>query len=162
MKQNAFCPISDKQVNEQVTRLNALLTVLIIITFSIIPNLFLALFLVTDFIIRASNYSKYSPIAVFSTNVVKLFSVSPQLINAGPKIFAARIASFLSALLLVSFALNLNVLSYSLSGILGLFAFLEFAFGWCVACKIYPYVYKMFYKDNFNSNFIKHHPISFN
>ncbi len=155
MKQNAFCPISDKQVNEKVTRINALFTVLIILSFSIMPNIYFVLFLAIDFFIRAFDYGKYSPVAISSTKVVQAFSINSQLINAGPKLFAARIGLILSTILVLSFTLGLNGLTYTLCGILGLFAFLEFAFGLCVACKIYPYVYKMFYKDNFSKTFLK-------
>lgn len=155
MKQYAFCPISDKKVNEKVTRINAFFTLLILITFSISPNVFLVLFLAIDFFIRATDYGKYSPVGISSTNLVKLFSDSSHLINAGPKLFAARIGLFLSILLVLSFLLNLNWLTYTLSGTLGFFSFLESAFGICVACKIYPFVYKLFYKNNISNNYLK-------
>ena len=87
---NAFCPISDKQINENITRVNALFTVLIIIVFSIKPNIFLALFLTVDFFIRAIDAGKYSPLGISSKNIIKLFSIKTQLINAGPKLFCSQ------------------------------------------------------------------------
>ncbi len=155
MKQYAFCPISDKKVNEKVIRMNALFTVLIIITLSALPNVFLALFLTVDFFLRAFDFGNLSLVGISSKNIVKLFSVNTHLINAGPKIFAARIGLVLSSLLALSFVLNLNILTYTLSGIIGLFAFLEFAFGLCVACKIYPYVYNMFYGKKSPNDIVK-------
>ncbi|RLD63826.1 MAG: DUF4395 domain-containing protein [Bacteroidetes bacterium] len=155
MKQNAFCPISDKTINEKVTRFNAMFTVLIIIAFSITANVFLVLFLAIDFFLRAIDYGKYSLVGIFSTYLVKLFSTRPNIINAGPKIFATRIGLFLSSLIVISFLLSLNWLTYILAGTLGLFSFLESAFGICVACKIYPFVYKLFYKESVANNYLK-------
>jgi hypothetical protein len=37
----------------------------------------------------------------------------------------------------------------TLAGLLGLFSFLEAAFGFCVACEIYPFVYRLLYKVKF-------------
>ena len=75
--------------------------------------------------------------------------ISENKINAGPKIFAARIGLVLSSLVILTFILNVNWLAFVLTGILGLFSFLEGTLGLCIACVIYPFVYKLFYKGKF-------------
>jgi len=77
---------------------------------------------------------------------VKLLPLEVQLINAGPKIFAARIGLILSSVVLKATVFGLNTLALSVAGVLGLFSFLEVAFGFCVACQIYPFVYNFLYK----------------
>jgi hypothetical protein len=62
------------------------------------------------------------------------------MINAGPKIFAARVGlilSLLGSILLFSVSFEAALVVFS---ILGFFSFMEFALNYCVACKLYPYV----------------------
>jgi hypothetical protein len=146
MRLNAFCPVTDKKIDERISRLNALVTVFVLIAFGFNHNIFLIAFLATDFLLRAFEYSKYSAINIFSNFIVILFDEAPVLINAGPKIFAARIGLTFGALIILSILFNFQLLSLGFAVVLGLFSFLEFAFGICVACIIYPYVYMFVYR----------------
>lgn len=146
MNKNAFCPVSNKKVDERVARFNAMFTVFVLIAFGFTFNIFLILFLAADFLLRALEYSKYSPIVISSKFMLALFDADPNLINAGPKIFAARIGVTLGAFIMLALLFNVHWLVIGLAGILGLFSFLEFAFGICVACIIYPYVYQIVYR----------------
>lgn len=149
MKTNALCPISDKKIKESVARFNASFTVLLLIIFVITQSILPLLFLFIDFLLRSTEYSKYSLIGFFSKSIVKYLSLNHNLINAGPKIFAARIGSILSSLIILTFFLGFYLPAFALAGILGLFSFLEAAFGLCVACEIYPLIYKFLYKVRF-------------
>lgn len=147
MKTYAICPISNKKINERVARVNGFFTVLLLILFLFTGQWFIPLFLGIDFLMRSGSLSKFSPLAFLSRNIIKLLSVEKLLINAGPKIFAARIGLIISSAILVASVTGLNLLALSLAGILGLFSFLEAALGFCVACEIYPYVYQLLYKQ---------------
>jgi hypothetical protein len=57
------------------------------------------------------------------------------------------VGTFLSVLVVMSFLWDNGTLANALAMVLGLFCFLEAAFGYCVACKIYPFVYRYLYKD---------------
>jgi len=146
MKSNALCPISDKKINERVARLNAIFTFSLLILFVITSRTVIISFLLIDFLLRAAELSQYSPLAILSRNIVKLLNIKPKLVNAGPKIFAARIGVVFSSGVLFSTAFGgWNVIGISLISVFGVCAFLEGVFGICVACQIYPYVYKLFY-----------------
>ena len=146
MKSNALCPISDKKINERVARLNAIFTFSLLILFVITSRTVIISFLLIDFLLRAAELSQYSPLAILSRNIVKLLNIKPKLVNAGPKIFAARIGVVFSSGVLFSTAFGgWNVIGISLISMFGVCAFLEGVFGICVACQIYPYVYKLFY-----------------
>ncbi|MGQ1948372.1 DUF4395 domain-containing protein [Geofilum sp. OHC36d9] len=146
MKTYAFCPISERKINEQVARINAAFTVLFLIVFAYTGSLWFMAFMVIDFLLRGSSLAQYSLVGITSKQIVKLLPVEVQLINAGPKIFAARIGLLLTSVVLVATLFGLNTLALAVAGVLGLFSFLEAAFGFCVACKIYPFVYGFFYK----------------
>lgn len=136
------CPITDKRINEQVARLNAMFTVLLVslfLAFKFWPGL---AFLMVDFLIRGFVDSKYSLMAYSSKWLAKQMNLSPKMINAGPKIFAAQVGLFLTVVALVAFSFECNVICLLIAGVLGVFSFLESAFGICVACKLYPFLRK--------------------
>jgi hypothetical protein len=150
MVSNIMCPVSDKKVNERVARVNATFTVLILVIFIFTHNVFLLAFLAVDFFIRASAFSKYSLIGISSRTLVRYFAVREYFINAGPKILAARIGLILCSLMIVTFILKASWVVYFLAGLLGLFSTLEAVFGFCVACRIYPYLYRFLYNEKYN------------
>jgi hypothetical protein len=152
MKTYALCPISEKKVNERVARVNATFTVLLVAGFLFTQNLFFVAFLAIDFYLRTADLAKYSLVVLSSKNIVKYLQIKELLINAGPKIFAARIGLILSGLIIISHILNAKILALVIAAILGLFSFLEAAFGLCVACEIYPYVYRLLYSRRADYN----------
>src|SRR3989339_2047953 len=151
MKTYALCPISDKKVNEHVARVNAIITVLLLLGFIVTHNIYAIVFLVIDFFLRSVGFSKYSLIAISSQNMVKWLHVKDHFINAAPKVLAARIGLILSGLIILSIMIPFSSVSLVIAGILGLFSFLEGAFGFCVACEIYPYMYRFLYADDYKS-----------
>jgi hypothetical protein len=152
MKTYALCPISEKKVNERVARINASFTVLLVAGFLFTQNIFFIAFLALDFFLRTTDRAKYSLVAISSKNIIKFLHVKELMINAGPKIFAARIGLVLSSVIIISYLLNAKIFTLVISGILGLFSFLEAVFGLCVACEIYPFVYRFLYSRNADYN----------
>ena len=125
MKTYAICPISNQKINETVARLNGLFTVLFLVAFAFTSNIFIISSLLVDFLLRSTNNSKYSVFAIASQFIAKRLSLKQRLINAGPKVFAARIGLFFSLLILLSVILGLDASSYILTAIFGACAFLE-------------------------------------
>jgi len=152
MKTYALCPVSEKKVNERVARVNATFTVLLIAGFLYTQNILFVAFLAIDFFLRTTDRAKYSLVAISSKNIIKYLQVKELMINAGPKIFAARIGLVLSSLIILSYILNAKILAVVIASILGLFSFLEASLGLCVACEIYPYVYRLLYSRNADYN----------
>lgn len=71
------------------------------------------------------------------------------LLSAGPKIFAAQIGLVFSVIILLATLIGLITTALVFATILGIFSFLEAAFGICVACKLYPFLYTILYKAKF-------------
>ena len=146
MNTNAICPISNKKVDENVARLNGGLTVTLLGLFLITNNIFLIIYLLIDFFLRSAELSDYSPLANVSKFVIEKTGIKKKPINAGPKIFAARIGVVFNLAILISILFDLNTATYILVGIFGICAFLEAAIGFCVACQIYPFLYRLVYR----------------
>ena len=142
----AICPISEKRINENIARSNALITVILLIVYGLTSNLAVIGFLFFDFLLRGLEFSKFSLIAILSKKVNQLFNIQPEMINAGPKIFAARIGVVFSGVTLIATVLGWQTTALIFAGIFGFCALLEGFFAFCVACEIYPFVYKLLYK----------------
>ena len=143
MRTNAICPINNKKVDEHVARVNAAVTVLLLILFFVSAYPPTVLFLFADFLLRGFDLAAYSPIAIVSRKLVAGLSLRPKVINAGPKFFAAKVGAFFSLMVLVFALLGETQLAFAFGAIFAICAFLEAAFGFCLACKIYPYTYKL-------------------
>lgn len=144
---NLVCPISDQRVNEQVTRINALLTVVVVVLAFVLNSVWLLAFLMADFFIRAFTDVKYSPISFTSHSVRNALSLSVKMIDKAPKIFAARMGFMMSTMIAIFYIFNLTAAAVIVASVLIFFATLEFAFGICVGCMIYTYLILPFYKS---------------
>jgi hypothetical protein len=136
------CPVSERQINERIARSNAILTFIFTILFVITSAKWLIYILAVDFIIRAFFNGSYSPFGVVSRIIISRIVPEPKLINAGPKIFAARVGSFLTITSIALYLTGFVAGAYLTAGILFFFSFLEGVFGFCVACKIYPFLFR--------------------
>jgi len=134
-----ICPISERNVNENVSRLNSFFTLLFAGLFIASGSFWFLCVLLIDFLLRLLNEGKLSPVIRLSTYLLDILKARKVLINAGPKIFASRIGLMLSVASFVFLIAGFPIAAAITAGILAFFSFLEFAFGLCVACKIYPY-----------------------
>ena len=137
-----MCPISFKQVNERVVQLNAALTILFAVLFFITPYKWLIFLLSIDFLIRGFLNPSYSFFSAISKTFLRVFKIKPIMINAGAKVFSAKIGFLFCCMIAVSYFLNYQTISLIIGCVLIFFAALETLFRFCIACKIYPFIYK--------------------
>ncbi len=134
---NAECPFSPKTVNEKVARLTAFLVVILLLAglFSILE--WIALFLCIDFFIRGFTDLPFSPVGRAARCLAKILRREPKLINAGPKIFAARIGCIFCGIIAILSFTGLYTAAGLLTEILVLLAGAEAFAGICVGCYLY-------------------------
>ncbi len=143
---NLVCPISDQRVNEQVTRLNAMFAIAVIVSAFVLNSVFLLAFLMADFFMRGFTGIKFSPISFASHYLSNAFSLPVKLIDKAPKVFAARLGFLMTIVIAGLFIFELQVASFIVAGMLIFFAGLEFVFAICAGCMIYNYLILPFYK----------------
>ncbi len=141
IKHASACPIGKKLIDENVVRLNAFLTILILLFGWFFPISWL--FLLIDFALRIK-ITRYSPVARLSRFLMhRGFQAKPKPINAEPKLFAAKIGLLFSLSLVVSIFLGLPHLG-EITLILFLFAAsLETFLNFCLGCLIYQFLVKI-------------------
>lgn len=145
MKQ-LVCPISEEKINEQVTRINALLGILLVVFGFAFNSVFFFVFLAADFYIRAFTKAKFSPVSYISYSMVNALKLNKKSIDKAPKIFAARIGFLMTLTITILYLLQLNTAAFVIGGILVFFATLEFALAICMGCIMYTYLILPFYK----------------
>lgn len=140
------CPISKDKVNEKTTRINALISILLLVTGFVLNSPIFLLALMTDFFIRAFTQSKYSPVSYVSNSLSNALKLKEKPTSKAPKIFAARLGFVMMLVITGLFLAQLSVAAVVVASILVFFAGLEFTMGICVGCIIYTYFILPFYK----------------
>lgn len=134
------CPISFDTINARVARVNGALTVLSMLVFLFTPFKAIVLILGADLLIRGFLTPAYSFYSFFSRGILRMLNVGPVMTNAGPKIFAAKVGFIFCCIVALFYFLGLPAASFVVASMLALFAFLEAAAGFCVACQLYPFM----------------------
>lgn len=140
------CPVSNERIDERVTRMNALLVILMVIAGFLFNSVILHVFLTADFFIRAFTRIRFSPLSYLSTQMANALQLDKKVIDKAPKVFAARLGFLMSAAILVLSLSGLNTAVFIIGGILVFFASLELVLAVCVGCIIYTYVVLPFVK----------------
>ena len=129
------------QVNEKAARLTAFFIVLIIASFLYWRENWIIYAMTADFFIRAFVKPSFSPLSFISRILLSLVRVKPQLINAGPKLFAAKIGFVLCLVIIALEALLFPFWTNIAGGILIFCAGLEAFAGYCIGCKAYSFLF---------------------
>ncbi len=131
------CPVSDRQLNENVVRLSALI-VLILALVGIATDLrWLGIALAIDFFIRGFTRLPISYVAILGKSIIGALGMAPRPINAGPKVFAAKIGFLFATTCTVLAFLDYPTAAIAVISALAFCAALEAFFGLCVGCHMY-------------------------
>ncbi len=140
-----ICPISEERVNERVTRINAVVGILLLGAAFVTGSFVFPAFLTLDFYIRAFTKAKFSPISFLSQQMTNVLQLDKKEIDKAPKIFAARLGFLMSAVVTLLMLMGLNTAAIVVGGVLVFFASLEFALAVCMGCILYTYLVLPFY-----------------
>jgi hypothetical protein len=138
------CPLLFRQVDATVTRINTLFMIVGVIGFLMSYNVFILIFLITDFFLRLSGRKQLSPIQQMSLMIQKKFSLPTKMEDAGAKRLAAIFGVGFMIAILIASLLNSVIAVHALAGIFLVCAGLELLFGYCIACQIYHIAKKLY------------------
>lgn len=141
-----ICPISKDKINEQITRLNAIIGIVLIVAAFAFQMPAILLFLVADYFVRAFTKAKHSPISYISHWLTNTLNLGGKTVDKAPKIFAARMGFLMLLTITILFISELHFAALLIGAIYVFFATLEFALAICVGCIIYTYLIVPFNK----------------
>jgi hypothetical protein len=143
MRIDFSCPISGARRDNTTVRIVAGLTVLITaaaVALAWLSSTWIAALvmgaLALDFALRAFGPPKYSPLAALARGIGSAVGAPQRLVDAAPKIFAARIGLVFAAVTAIWLPFNLMAATV-VAAVLVVCAFLESAFGFCLGCQVY-------------------------
>jgi hypothetical protein len=134
------CPVNT--VDEHAARIVAAIVVALALISLWPPAWFLIALLAVDFIIRAWIDRKYSPLRLVAKSITSALGWEPKPVYAPPKRFAAQIGSVLTILATVLHVAGLHIAAVVVTALLIVAASLEAGLGFCLACWIYPFVFR--------------------
>lgn len=134
---NQQCVRTGDLIDERAARTAALFVTAGLVLFWWTGSPIIPLFLVIDFTLRAFRQARYSPVAALSRTALRLARIAPLRVDAGPKLFAARLGLGFSVLL-TTFALSGSSVGARVVTVLFAAPAAAEAFaGYCVGCRIY-------------------------
>lgn len=131
------CPISRKMINNCVARVNATLVVLLVLLSIFWVNIWIPLFLTVDFFIVGFLEKPFIRSSI-ARKIVGYFKWG-KIINAGPKIFAAKIGFWVSLIMTIFVFKEWISAYYFIAGILTIVASAEALFEFCLGCTLFPH-----------------------
>jgi hypothetical protein len=135
------CPINT--VDEHAARIVASIAV-VLAAFSLWePARFLIALLAIDFTLRGFVSRRYSPLRFVAKSITGALGWEPKPVYAPPKRFAAQIGATLTIAATVLHVAGLHVAALVVTTLLIVAASLEAGLGICLACWIYPYVFRL-------------------
>ncbi len=154
MKNNIICPVSKDKIPEFIPRIIAFINIGLITLFFFTWWVWILLFMLIDFYIRAFYKIKYSPVSLIAQAFHRFLGLSSKNIDKAPKIFAARLGFIMMFLTMVMFLAGNTVTVVVLLGLLAFLSTMECLFNFCVGCYIYNYFVFPFF-NNKKANGIK-------
>lgn len=139
-KISVTCPVSEEKINENVARIIALFTILIVLAGICFKSPLLIGALSLDFSLRAFTNGKYSPLKYISKRFSNYLGLTQKLTDAAPKKFAAAIGFFFTVSIAGLQFFQHELSAELLSGVLLICAVLESFKGFCVGCIVYTYI----------------------
>ena len=137
LKEPPLCPVDQVSVNENKARTVAFFVLLIVIAYLFTSYVYLIVFLLPDFLLRATPQGKNSLLSLLADVVVAKFNIKNKPTDRAPKRFAAGTGLVFTILILAAALLQLPVISLALTIVLAFFAALESLAGFCAGCYVY-------------------------
>ncbi len=138
------CPLLFRQIDGTVVRINAVSVTLLVLLFVATSQSFWLYLLGGDFIVRLYGSKSYSPVNRLSLWVQKVLRLQPRMTDAGAKRLAAQFGLLFTLLLIAGHHLGLSAFVAALVSVFLLCLGLELLFNYCVGCKIYFIIKKLY------------------
>jgi len=137
---NIECPVDFVTINENQARLTAFQTLVWVIVWFFTGFVVIPACLAIDFLLRAANYGKFSPLNIISGFLVRRLSIPNRPVDRAPKRFAAWVGFlFLTAIFVLS-VFQLGLAAEIVAGVLLIFAALEAFARFCAGCYVYTFL----------------------
>lgn len=138
------CPLIFRQIDGTVARISAVLVSFFVVMFLLTSQVMFLYFISIDFLMRLYGWKEYSLIQQLSLFTQKLLSLKTEMTDAGAKRLAAGFGLFFMLLLIAEYHLKLDTIILFTAGTFLVCSFLEIVFSYCIGCKVYFIIKKIY------------------
>jgi hypothetical protein len=142
------CPLLFRQVDTTVIRINTLFVIAGVIAYLLSGIAAIVMLVIIDFLLRLYGYKHISPTQNVSLWIQRKFSLPVKMEDAGAKRLAAYFGVGFMGAIVVLHWLGIGWAVHAVTALYLACAFLDLFFGFCIACKIY-YMVKKIYPQGF-------------
>ncbi|QOP41081.1 DUF4395 domain-containing protein [Sulfurimonas marina] len=144
------CPLNFERVDSNVTRFSALLVASLVGLYLYTNSVYILYFLAFDFVMKLFINRGISPISMFAEFLKDMFKIKDKLVDGGAKRLAGIFGLLFVVLLIVSHYFDIWSFSLGVAAVFLACSLLDVFFGFCIACKIYFIIKKIY--PNFMNN----------
>ena len=144
------CPLNFKQVDSNITRFSAFVVSTMVLLYLYTDNILILYFLVMDFSLKLFLNPGVSPINMVAEFLKSFFRVKDKMVDGGAKKLAGIFGFTFVMMLIISHFIGSWNISVVIAGIFLLCSLLDVVFSFCIACKIYFLIKKIY--PNFMNN----------
>lgn len=138
------CPVSFVQVESNVSRISAFIVASLIISYMLSSNIIILYFVGVDFVTRLFCNKNFSLVFVTARFIKNRLNIEDTFTDSGAKRLAAYFGLLFTALLIAGHFLNLPMFSFVTALVFVTCALLDVIFDFCLGCKIYYIIKKIF------------------
>lgn len=138
------CPMSFKLIDSNVSRLTSLFVSSLVIFYLYSSWSVILFFLVYDFMMRLFFSKKLSPLHMASQFIISFIKLEPKNIDSGAKRLAGQFGLLFVFLLIIGHYLAMPQFLYIVAGIFLACSLLDVFFNYCIGCKIYFIIKKIY------------------
>ncbi|WP_373072600.1 DUF4395 family protein [Sulfurimonas sp.] len=143
------CPVSFERIESNTSRLSSLIVSACVLYYFFTPNIYVLCFLFIDFFTRIFLKKEFSLIYLLSRTIKKSARMSPKYVDSGAKKLAGIFALIFIFLIAAANYMEYIIFEFLVGGIFILCSLLDAFVNYCVGCKIY-YIIKKIYPNFMN------------
>lgn len=141
---NYSCPMSFQTVDSNVSRFTSLIVASFIIAYLAIGDVMILYIVALDFIVRLFLNTKNSFFNIVAEKIKALFKLEDKYIDSGAKKLAAYFGLAFVSILVVFYHMDIWLATVIVAGIFLSCSLLDVFFNFCVGCKIYHIIKKLY------------------
>ncbi len=138
------CPVNFQTYDNTISRISSLNIALLITAYLFTSQIVIMLFVIVDLVLRVFVDKRLSPVYYLSLSIKRLFGLHTVMKDSASKRLATYFGLLFSLLIVVFHMLYLPEALYVTAGIYMLCLLLDAFFDFCLGCKIYYLVKKVY------------------
>ena len=138
------CPVTFEKINSNISRMSSMFVSIFVVSYLISMNVLILFFLMADFLVRLYFKKEFSPIFQVAKFTVTTIRIEDKFCDGGAKRLAAYFGLIFVIMLIATHFFNMWIFSLILASVFMLCSLLDAFFNYCLGCKIYYIIKKVF------------------